>query len=442
VRSPRVDLEELFVTPAFRSLLHALCCLAPATAVLAQPSALSLDEVAGFAANQSRQLAAYRAQAAAANALAQSAARRPDPVLKLGINNLPVEGAERFSVTRDFMTMRSVGLMQELTRNDKLRARSERLQLDAAAAEVAGQQALSTLQRDAVMAWFDRSFQESMRALLLEQQAQARLQVEAAETLYRGNRGPQGDVLQARAQVEQLDERIAAAEQQVAVATTRLERWIGLAASRPLQPRPVLELPAWTGEDLQRHLSRHPQIAALAQQEAAAAADVRIAQAERHPDWSVELMFNQRGPAYSNMVSLNLSVPLPWDRSRRQDRELAARLALADKAQAERADTQRAHLAEVRAMLQEWQGGQRRLQRYTGALLPLAQQRSAAALAAYRAGTGPLPAVLESRRSELELRMEALRIEMELARVWAALSYLLPHDDEATQLVAPASRSQ
>jgi outer membrane protein TolC len=442
VRSPRVDLEELFVTPAFRSLLHALCCLAPATAVLAQPSALSLDEVAGFAANQSRQLAAYRAQAAAANALAQSAARRPDPVLKLGINNLPVEGAERFSVTRDFMTMRSVGLMQELTRNDKLRARSERLQLDAAAAEVAGQQALSTLQRDAAMAWFDRSFQESMRALLLEQQAQARLQVDAAETLYRGNRGPQGDVLQARAQVEQIEERIAAAEQQVAVATTRLERWIGLAASRPLQPRPVLELPAWTGEDLQRHLSRHPQIAALAQQEAAAAADVRVAQAERHPDWSVELMFNQRGPAYSNMVSLNLSVPLPWDRSRRQDRELAARLALADKAQAERADTQRAHLAEVRAMLQEWQGGQRRLQRYTGALLPLAQQRSAAALAAYRAGTGPLPAVLESRRSELELRMEALRIEMELARVWAELSYLLPHDDEATQLVAPASRSR
>lgn len=427
------------MTPAFRSLLHALCWLAPAAAVLAQPAALSLDEVAGFAANQSRQLAAYRAQAVAANERALSAARRPDPVLKLGINNLPVEGADRLSVARDSMTMRSVGLMQELTRDDKLRARSERLQLDAAAAEVAGQQALSTLQRDAAMAWFDRSFQESMRSLLLEQQAQARAQVDAAEMLYRGNRGSQADVLQARAQVEQLDERIAAAEQQVAVATTRLERWIGLAASRPLQPRPPLELPPWTGEDLQRHLSRHPQIAALAQQEAAAAADVRIAQAERRADWSVELMFNQRGSAYSNMVSLNFSLPLQWDRGQRQDRELAARQALADRAQAEREDMQRAHLAEVRAMLQEWQGGQRRLQRYTAGLLPLAQQRSAAALAAYRAGSGALPAVLEARRGELELRMDALRIEMALARLWAELSYLLPHDDEATQLVAPRS---
>ena len=33
-------------------------------------------------------------------------------------------------------------------------------------------------------------------------------------------------------------------------------------------------------------------------------------------------MYSQRGPAYSNMVSLNVSLPLPWDRKNRQDREL------------------------------------------------------------------------------------------------------------------------
>ena len=38
-------------------------------------------------------------------------------------------------------------------------------------------------------------------------------------------------------------------------------------------------------------------------------------------------MFSQRGSAYSNMVSLNVSVPLQWDQKNRQDRELAARLA-------------------------------------------------------------------------------------------------------------------
>jgi len=50
---------------------------------------------------------------------------------------------------------------------------------------------------------------------------------------------------------------------------------------------------------------------------------------------------------------------------------------------------------------------------------------------AYRSGTGPLPAVLDARRSEVDLRMERLRIEMDGARVRAQLNYLLPSHDGA-----------
>ena len=412
------------------AVLAALLSSAPAHAQDAA-AGLSLDETVGFAANQSAQLAAQRSQITAAREMAVAAGRRPDPVIRLGIDNLPVEGPDRFSLTRDFMTMRSVTVMQELTRSDKRRARTERAELDAEAAAIAGQQALAALQRDAAMAWLERSFQESMKLLLLEQQAQARLQVDAAELLYRAGRGPQADVFMARAQVEQLDERIAAAQQEIAVATTRLARWIGLPATRPLQPRPPLELPVWTGDDLGRHLLQHPSVAALVQQEAIATADVRLADASRRPDWNVELMFSQRGPAYANMVSVNVSVPLQWDRANRQDRELAARQALAEKARAEREDALRAHDAEVRVLLQAWRSQTQRLARYAERLVPLARQRSDAALTAYRSGTGALPAVLEARRGEIDTRMEALRIEMERARVWGELSFLLPHADDA-----------
>jgi hypothetical protein len=51
--------------------------------------------------------------------MAAAAGQLPDPVLKLGLNNLPIDGPDRYSVTRDFMTMRSVGVMQELTRAEK-----------------------------------------------------------------------------------------------------------------------------------------------------------------------------------------------------------------------------------------------------------------------------------------------------------------------------------
>ena len=63
-------------------------------------------------------------------------------------------------------------------------------------------------------------------------------------------------------------------------------------------------------------------------------------------------------------------------------------------------------------------------------LLPLAGQRRDAALAAYRAGSGgSLTAVLEARRAEIDTQAERLRIELDIARLWAQLNYLMPPDD-------------
>ena len=161
----------------------------------------------------------------------------------------------------------------------------------------------------------------------------------------------------------------------------------------------------------------------MAKQEDVARAEAQVAQANREADWNVELMYSQRGPAYSNMVSLNVSVPLQWDRPSRQDRELAAKLALADELRAEREDATRAHVAEASAMLVEWQSDRERLVRYENSLIPLATERTRAAIAAYRGGSGTLAAVLEARRGEIDIRAEQIRLELEAARLWAQLEF-------------------
>jgi len=407
-------------------LWPALC----APPVFAQ-SRLSLERAVADATGRSRLVSAAESQAQAARETALAAGQLPDPVLKLGLNNLPIDGPDRYSVTRDFMTMRSVGVMQELTRVDKRSARVHRAEREVELAKVARQATIADLQRDAALAWLERSYQESLRELLKSQIVQAELQVQAAETLYRSGKGTQAEVFAARGSVEQLHDGLAQAERQVAVATTQLVRWVGEGARQPLAPRPALTLPAWTEGPLTEHLNQHPQIAAAAQQEAIADSDAAVARAARSSDWSVELQYSQRGPAYSNMVSINLSVPLQWDQKNRQDRELASRLAGVDEARARREEVQRAHEAEVRAMLQEWRSHEDRLRRYDASLLPLATQRSEAALASYRAGSGPLTAVLDARRNEVDVRLERLRIEMDRARIWAQLNYLLPSHDGA-----------
>jgi outer membrane protein TolC len=164
----------------------------------------------------------------------------------------------------------------------------------------------------------------------------------------------------------------------------------------------------------------------MARQEEVAAAEARLAQANRRADWTVEANYARRGPAYSNMVSVGVSIPWQWDRGKRQDRELASKLALVEQAKAQREDALRAHVAEARAMIYEWENGRSRQARYHGELTPLARERTHATLAAYRGGKANLAEVLAARRNELEVRLQGLQLEMETARWWAQLNFLVP----------------
>src|SRR6058998_1909012 len=115
-------------------------------ALQAHAAPLSLDDALRLAQQRSRQLPAQDAAASAAREMAVAAGQRPDPVLKAGINNLPINGPDRFSLTNDFMTMRSIGVMQDLTRGSKLQARSAKFEREAQVAEASRELALANLQ--------------------------------------------------------------------------------------------------------------------------------------------------------------------------------------------------------------------------------------------------------------------------------------------------------
>ena len=177
---------------------------------------------------------------------------------------------------------------------------------------------------------------------------------------------------------------------------------------------------------LETHLASHPEIIAMTKQAEIATAEARVAQAARNPDWTFEVAYQQRGPDFSNMVSLGLSVPLPWDRAKRQDREVASKLAMADQMRAQRDEMLRAHIGEVRAMILEWQNGRERIRRYERELVPLARERAQAALAGYQGGKTSITDLLGARRNEADVRMQAVQLEMDTARLWARLSFLIP----------------
>lgn len=412
----------------FIPLLPRLCArfICAGLLMLALPPAsagpLTIEAAQQLALGQSRKLAARDASIAAARDMAVAAGQLPDPVLKAGIDNLPVSGPDRFSLSSDFMTMRRIGVMQELPAAAKrqLRAGAFERAADKAGAEKA--LAAAGIMRDTALAWLDLYFAGAAAQVVREQTAEAELELRAAEGAYKGGGGSQADVLAARGAKAMVHDRASEAERRVQNARIALGRWVGPDAE--LAGTPDLAQVRLDAAKLGSQLVQHPQITVLDRDEDVARAEARLAQANRTPDWSVEVAFQQRGSAYSNMLSVGLSVPLQWDRARRQDRELAARLALAEQAKAERDDALRAHIAETAAMLGDWQSGRERLQRYRGELIPLAAERTGATLAAYRGGKAALAEVLAARRNDLDVRLQALALDAATAKLWAQLNFM------------------
>ncbi|MGQ0651542.1 MAG: TolC family protein, partial [Betaproteobacteria bacterium] len=232
-----------------------------------------------------------------------------------------------------------------------------------------------------------------------------------------------------RGAVEQARDRALDIERMVQRGRAGLAAFLAEDAQRPLAAPPDFERLAHPRAALVGRLQDHPQLRVLDVREDLARAEVQLARAARKPDWSLEVSYGHRSPAFDNMLTVMVGIDLPWRAERRQDRDIASRLAELEQARSLREEARRMHEAEVRAWLADYDAGTRRLERYRALLVPLARDRVEAALAAYRGGRGELSPVLDAQRGVAETELALVAVEAERARAWAALNYLYPHEE-------------
>jgi outer membrane protein TolC len=402
----------------------ALLALGLSGRVSADEGPLTLAEAQRIATLRSERIEAGDLGVSASKEMAKSAGERPDPIAKIGLENVPVNGSEAFSLQQDFMTMRSVGIMQEITRPSKLRARAAESEQAVRLAEAKKAQALVEVRRDSALAWLERYYAEATLRAATEQVEAARLEVAAAEAAYRGGRGTAADVLAAREAVAEFEDQTLEASRAVSTSRIALARWVGDAADRQLAGEPAIDTIPLHKHTLDAQLQDHPEIVALERREELARAGAEVARADRRPDWSVEFIYSARGTGYSNMATLELTVPLQIRRAYRQDPKLAAKLAEASQAKAEREDMLREHAAGIAAAIDAWESTRERSNRYRTTIIPLAADRTVAARAAYQGGKATLTDLLAAHRAEIEARLKALELEATAARLWAQLAFL------------------
>lgn len=413
-----------------RALGAALLPVAGLAALLGSPTlhALTLDEAVALAQSRSSAISARNSEARAMGEQAVQAGTRPDPVLRLSLDNLPINGAERWSTTRDFMTMRSVGVMQTLPSSNKREARrlERERQAEALAAQAVVQAA--AVRREAAWTWWGLRAAAQRREVLQAQVEQTADLLLAAEAAWRSGRGSASAAITAHEQGQRMQQALLAATAEHEAARTSLQRW-----TRETAPARLAEAPAIDGglPDIAALLAQHPETQAAQARIAATHAMAGLADAERSPDWSVELMLSQRGAHYADMVSLGVSIPLTLQRGLRQDRELSARLAEASAREAEAEDVQLELGQQLQTWRLQWQAALAQRELIDRQRAPLARERVQAALAAYRAGQETLATVIEARQAELSLALERIDVELSGARAWSALTYALSRDQKA-----------
>jgi len=384
---------------------------------------LSFDVATRLARDQAPSLVAQGNALASARAAQPAATALPDPRLIVGVDNLPISGPDRYSLTSDSMTMQRIGVMQEVPNRGKREARAagalarvdrERAMLDVAQLAV---------QREAALAWLGVYFAERRARQLGELDRENRVLLDTVDVRIAAGSAMPAERTMARQEALALADRRDDVRRDVAKARASLRRWVGSRAEEPLEGEPPVV--AVQAEAVRAGLHRHAEVVPYAAMQAMAQAEVGEADAEQRGDWGWEVVYSRRGSQYGDMVSFQLSFDLPWQRGQRQQPQIAAKQKDMQRIEAEREETLRRHGEEIDVQLAELQALDAQRERLERSGLPLAAERVALALASYQAGRGDLTAVLAARREAVETQLRLTELDTQRAALRVRLTTLI-----------------
>lgn len=378
---------------------------------LAEP--LTFNQALARADRDAPSIAARAAQADAARSSAISADRLPDPKLEAKLQDFPITGPDAGAFNRDNFTMGVIGVSQEVPNIAKRRARASRAGADITAADAEASAERRRVRIAAGMAWIDLFYAERRLAILDRLGHRiSDLAVTSPARLASGSARPAEAIEPQRLQAELADrrsERVA----QVTAARARLTRWTGDPDPQLVGPAPEMVVDTTR---LRGAISTLPMLKIKDASVGQAAADVRLAQAEKQPDWEVAASFGNREPRFGNFASIGVKIDLPFFAKRRQDPIIAARTSEMARARFDRIDAERELVAALDSDLADHRMHHDRLERARKTLLPLAMQRAELDRASYAAGRVDLAGALQSAIALAESEVDLLDREAEVAR--------------------------
>ncbi|MFT6984371.1 MAG: outer membrane protein TolC [Psychromonas sp.] len=383
--------------------------------LFAQGISLDQAEQMALASDPAQQI--YQSQQAALIAQGIASSTLADPMIKLGVANVPTDS---FQLDKDPMTQLTVGLSQQFSRGSQreLTQKGFNQQSDLAVLQGADRQLM--VKRSVQQLWFSILFVEKSQDLVSENRALFSAFYRDLQSKFSLGLSESEDLIAAEIELNKFDDKIAGLTQQSLNYRSLLSEWIGQYAYQPLPS----DIPQWSEtriyvnlangkqQDHYTLLSGHPKAKLLAQNVLLADNRIELAEQDYKPSFKLEVGYGHRlsetemGEPRSDLLSGFVSMDIPLFTDKRQDQKLIS----AQQVKGEKQAQQRLLLRQLNTLLTaeivNYQQLQERITRYQESLLEQAKLHVKLLEESYQSNTRSFNDVIDAYIHEQNLSLE------------------------------------
>jgi len=352
----------------------------------------------------------------------------PDPKLRLGAVNVPVD---TFDLEQEQMTQLKLGIQQDFPRGDVRSIKQQQSQyLSRAALSMADDVQLKIL-RDVRETYLNLFYEISAYKIIRETRKLFSELVKITESNYAAGRVNQQDVVLAGLELSRLDDRSTKIQSREETYRASLSQWIGDVAWHDINSI-FPDLPALPEEvDLNQVIPQHPLIRAESAKVNASKQMTEMARQEYKPGWSLLVDYgfrsgnNPDGTERSDFATAIVSLDVPLFTGNRQDKTVSASEQKISAARYSKDDQLRKLKQFYDKNRHLWLRLEERELLYKNSLLTAAKNNTKASLKAYQSGVSEFNTLMRAQITELDVRLEDLRVRVDRAVAQAKILYII-----------------
>ncbi len=395
-------------------------------------SALSLKQAEQLATRSDPSIEGFKATSRSFEDESVADDTLPDPKLRLGASNLPVD---TFALDQENMTQLKVGVQQYFPAGDTLAIKSQQSKFLSSSALALASDAELKILRDVRETFLNLHYETTAHQIVMETKKLFSDLVTITESIYASGRASasQQDVVLANLELARLDDRLTKIQAREEGYRATLAQWIGAPAWGSISKKfPELpELPASPEDiDLNRVIPQHPLIRSESARIDASKQMIEMAKQEYKPGFSATLDYGFRsgtspnGDDRADFLTALVSMDIPLFTENRQDKKVSSNVQKMAAARNSKDDKLRLLKRYFEKNQYLWQRLGEREALYKNSLLTSAKNNTATALTAYQSGISEFNTLMRAEITELDVRLEDLRIRVDRAAAQARLLYI------------------